>query len=358
LNKKLTIHDIARELKISAATVSIVMNGRADEMRISQKLQEKVRAYLHESGFQPNMIAQSLRTGKTFTIGMLVEDISDPFFSSIARFIEMKAYKLGYKLFFSSTENDTDRAKSLIQIFRDRQVDGYIIAPAPGIEGDIQALLDDKCSVVLFDRYFPQLKTHNVIVDNLRGACDVVRHLIENGFCHIGFVTLESAQTQMADRLDGYKKAVEEKGMEAFIEMIPYNLDEYSIKAKVTAFIAANTQLDAILFATNYLAVAGIKAIHTLGFSIPADIAVAGFDDNTNFELFSPSITSVAQPVQDISEHLIGRLISLMAGNTGRQMAPHTSVLPVEIIVRESSLNHKQKKVNAEKINTTIQSII
>jgi LacI family transcriptional regulator len=337
LNKKLTIHDIARELKISAATVSIVMNGRADEMRISRRLQDKVRSYVRESGYQPNMIAQSLRTGKTFTIGMLVEDISDPFFSSIARYIEMKAYKLGYKLFFSSTENDTQRAKSLIQIFRDRQVDGYIIAPAPGIEEDIQSLLNDHYSVVLFDRYFPGLKTHNVIVDNYRGTVDLMHHLVDNGFKNIGFVTLESAQTQMTDRLEGYKGALAEKGLNTYIMKVPFMLDDYDIRQHVTAFIQANPALDAIVFATNYLAVAGIWAIKNLGLAIPQNLAVAGFDDNSHFGLFSPSITSVAQPVQEISALLIDRLVNLISGGMDNYKVPHSSVLPVELIIREST---------------------
>ena len=140
---------MARELNLSATTISFVINGKAAEKRISNDVKERVLAYVKETGYQTNMVAKSLRTGKTKIIGMLVEDISDPFFSSIARVVEEKAYKLGYKIFNSSTENDTIRARDLIKVFRERQVDGYIIAPSPGIEEEIQQLVDDNFPVVL-----------------------------------------------------------------------------------------------------------------------------------------------------------------------------------------------------------------
>src|SRR5205823_12757554 len=124
-------------------------------------MEKKILNHVKKIGYQPNLVAKSLRTGKTKIIGMLVEYISDPFFASIAGVVEEKAYKHGYKIFYSSTENETKKAKALIQILRDRQVDGYIIAPPPGIEEDIQLLKADGFPVVLFDRYFPKLETNN-----------------------------------------------------------------------------------------------------------------------------------------------------------------------------------------------------
>ena len=348
MKKRKSIHDLAKELQVSATTISFILNGKAEEKRISGELVERVLKYVQETGYQRNMIAQSLRTGKSMIIGMLVEDISDPFFSSISRIIEINAYKLGYKIFFSSTENENEKAKALIQIFKDRQVDGYIIAPTPGLEEGIKELLNDNHPVVLFDRYFPTLDTHNIIVDNYGGSYNVVHHFTENGFSNIGLVTLVSDQTQMADRLNGYIKAVSEKGYSTIVEKVPYNLDESVIKEIVKKFIQENTSLDAILFATNYLAVAGVKAISELGLKIPGDIAVAGFDDNTHFALFSPSITAVAQPVQEISEHIINRLMSLLSGESKKER-PETEVLPVTLVVRESSL--KKTAISKSKIN-------
>src|SRR5688500_5299223 len=119
MNKKTSIHDIAKQLKVSATTVSFVLNGKANEKRISEDVTRRVLDFVEVVGYKPNQVAKSLRTGKTNIIGMLVEDISDPFFSSISRGIESIAYNHKYKIFFASTENDTEKTKALIKVFRE-----------------------------------------------------------------------------------------------------------------------------------------------------------------------------------------------------------------------------------------------
>src|ERR1044071_5908470 len=125
MKKKLSIHDLAKQLGVSATTISFVINGKASEKGISEQLEERVRKHIQKVGYKPNLLAQSLRTGKSKIIGMMLEDISDPFFSEIARGVEINAYNHGYKIFYVSTENDTKKTKDLLQVFRDRQVDGY-----------------------------------------------------------------------------------------------------------------------------------------------------------------------------------------------------------------------------------------
>ncbi len=337
MKKRKSIHDLSRELQVSASTVSFILNGKSEERRISKDLEKRVLDYIKETGFQPNMVAQSLRTGKSKIIGMLVEDISDTFFSCIARVIEINAYKKGYKIFFSSTENDTDKARALIRIYRDRQVDGYIIAPTPGIETDIQKLLDDGIPVVLFDRFFPDLPTHNIIVNNFGGAFDAIEHFYKNGYRNIGFVTLESTQSQMSDRLRGYKSAIETYKLPAFLLQTSYSLDEDVSKVHIKEFLSNHHQLDAILFATNYLTVAGLKALRELNLQVPANIGVASFDDNTLFALLSPSITAIAQPVHAISEQIMDKLMAMIEGGK-KKPKMDIDTLPVQLNVRESSM--------------------
>ena len=293
--------------------------------------------YVRDTGYQPNHVAKSLRTGKSKIIGMLVEDISDPFFSSIARAIEGNAYKLGYKIFYSSTENDSEKTKALIRVLRERQVDGYIIAPPPGIEEEVRALMNDHLPVVLFDRYFPSLSTINVIVDNFSGSYEAIQHFLGNGYKRIGFVTLESEQTQMHDRLIGYTKGLNGHKLKPCVCKISYELKQDKIVPIIKSFLEKNSGLDAVLFATNYLAVSGLEAIRQLKWSIPGDIAVIGFDDNTHFSLFSPAVTAVAQPVQEISEQVIAQLMGRLSGKE-KITANKTIVLPIKLNVRESSL--------------------
>src|SRR5690242_7365176 len=336
MNKKISIHDIAKHLNVSATTVSFVLNGKAEERKISNAMKKKIQGYVKEIGYHPNSIARSLRTGKTKIIGMLVEDISDPFFSSIARIIEENLYKLDYKIFHSSTNNNTERAKELLQIFRERQVDGYIIAPAPGIEDDIQELLDDSKPVILFDRYFTGLDTTNVVVDNFGGAYEAAQHLVHNGFSNIGFVTLESKQIQMMDRLKGYSKSMKENKLQKYIQKVVYKTNPDEITLLIKNFLMKNSEINALFFATNYLAISGLQAIRELGLKVPNDIGIVGFDDNTHFSLFSPSITAAAQPVEEISNQTVKQLIKALTMEVPNKNTK-TIVLKTNLIVRESS---------------------
>jgi len=338
LKKKVSIHDIAKQLNVSAATVSFVLNGKATEKRISGEMEQRILKHVKQLGYRPNRVAKSLRTGKSRIIGMLVEGIADPFFSAIARNVEEQAYKLDYKIFYASTENETRIAKDIIGAFRDTQVDGYIIVPPPGLEDEIQGLMDDNLPVILFDRYYPGLSTCNIVVDNFDGVYQAMRHFVKHNFKNIGFVTIHSTQTQMRDRLNGYHHAVSENNLTPYVKMIGFDLkpDQEKIAVEIKQFLQENPQIDAVLFATNYLAISGLEAIKQLGLSIPNDMAVIGFDDNTHFSLFSPSITAVAQPIREISDQVMHQLMACLTGNE-KLPGKKTIVLQTKLLIRESS---------------------
>lgn len=344
LNKTTSIHDIARHLKVSATTVSFVLNGKGAERKISTAMEKKILTYVAKIGYKPNHLAKSLRTGKTKIIGMLVEDIADPFFSAISRGIEEKLYGLGYKIFHCSSNNDTERSKKILNTFRQQQVDGYILVPAPGIENEIQSLINDDKPVILLDRYFPKLITVNIVVDNSGGAYQAVTHLIENGYRQIAFVTLKSDQPQMKQRLHGYSKAIEENKLEKCVKKIPYRTPDDRITAIVKSLLKEHAEIDAIFFSTNYLAVAGLKAIRETGLQIPGEIGIVGFDDNTHFSLFSPSITAVAQPIDEMTEEAVQYLIKAL-DDKADVAKPDTIVLPVNLIIRNSSINKIKKSI-------------
>jgi len=343
VKKKKSIHDIAKELNVSATTISFVLNGKAEEKRISKSVTKRILKYIKEVGYRPNLLAKSLRTGQSKTIGMLVEGISDHFFAGIARCVEEEAYKTGYKIFNSSTDNNTQKTKELLKAFRERQVDGYIIAPSPGIEEDIKALIDENYPVIIFDRYFPDVKSNIIVVDNFGGAYCAIDHLIHNRYKHIAFITIDSIQIQMEDRLKGYVKAIEENGLEQCILKIPFPSIHDVIAEKVQTFLEENKQLDAILFATNYLAIGGLKALNKLGLKIPGNIAVIGFDENYHFSLFTPAITCVSQPVEEIAHQIVKKLMESLSDEDRRQNI-ETITLPTKLIVRKSSIIKPTKK--------------
>jgi LacI family transcriptional regulator len=344
MKKKISIGDIAKELGISKTTVSFVLNGKGAENHISETLQKRILDYIAEVGYQPNQFARGLRTGKTHMIAVLVEDISDPFFASITRTIEDRAYKKGYKIVCSSTENDPTKAKELIAAFRSRQVDGFIIAPPPGIEDEISALIADNLPVVLFDRYFPSVITDHIVVDNFQGAYDAMNYFYECGHKNIGFVTLSSDQMQMQDRLNGYMRSADENKGEYFIKRISFDQELDFIVEDIKKFLKSNKTLDGIFFATNYLADAGLEAIQSLGWKIPDQLGVVVFDDYHSFRLIDPPITAVDQPVQDISENVISVMLSKLT-DPAKEKERKNIVLPTKLVIRRSTKNYDKVRV-------------
>lgn len=332
---KVAISDIARQLNISITTVSFILNGKAEEKRISNDLTKKVLKLVKEVGYVPSPLAKSLRTGKTNIIGLIVEDISNPFFANVARLIEENASKRGYRIFYCSSDSNTAKTRDLINLFRERQVDGYIITPAEGIEEDIRSLLKNESKVILFDRYLPDVDTNYVIVDNYGGAFDATNHLVQQGFKHIAIVTLQSEQTQMKDRLEGYKEAVSRNGIKPSVKKIKFNDNPEKIIQQIADFLVSKKQLDGVFFATNYLGISGLEAIRRLNLKIASDIGVVSFDDHDLFRLYSPSITVVAQPIAEMSEKLINILLEHL-DNSEDRTNKHL-VIPTKLIVREST---------------------
>jgi LacI family transcriptional regulator len=335
VKKKVSINDIAKQLGISITTVSFILNGRAKEKRISDKLVKTVLDLVEELNYKPNTLARSLRTGKTNIIGLMVEDISDPFFGNIARLIEENAYKNGYKIIYCSTENKTEKTLELIQMFRDRHVDGYIIVPPEGIEDEIKSLIASNKPVVLFDRHLPAVDTDYVVIDNKASAYHATEHLINNGYKNIGLITLSSLQPQMQDRLAGYEEALKHYALPGYVKEIS-GRDNNQVVKQVTAFVQSNKELDAIFFATNYLCVRGLKAIKALKLRIPNDLAIVSFDEYELFEMYSPPVSTVSQPVEQISEHVINLLLAKL-DPTLHDKKNQKIILPTSFISRQSS---------------------
>ena len=334
--KSLSISDIARRLNISVTTVSFIINGKAEEKRISSHLTQQVLALVQELGYVPNQLAKSLRTGKTNIIALIVEDISNPFFANVARLIEEKANKKRYKIIYCSSENDAVKMSELIKVFRERQVDGFIITPTEGVEGDIRQLLNDNHSLILFDRFFPDLDTNYVIADNEYGAYSGIKHLITRGYKKIGFVTIDSTQTQMSDRLAGYTRAIDEYGLKSYVKKVSFFDSPEVIIKKISAFLMKPVRLDAVFFATNYLGIHGLEAITNMHLKIPSDIAVVSFDDHDLFRLFSPSVTVVAQPIEEMSNRVIEILLDQLESSSPKSKGKKVSLKP-KLIIRKSS---------------------
>ena len=333
--KKLSIVDIANHLNISKTTVSFILNGRAQEKRISEELVERVQKFIKEVGYRPNETARGLRTGKSNIIGLMVESISDPFFATIARLIENKAYKNGYKIIYCSTDNDTQKTKDLIQVFRERSVDGYIISPPEGVDEEINELVKSGIPVVMFDRHLPKAKADYVEIDNEYSAFNATGHLIGKGYRNIAFVTFSSAQTQMQGRLKGYKAALKGSGLKAYVMEIDYNPDDAKMISAIKDFFSRHKNLDAVLFGAIQAGVCGLKAMKELDLHVPSNLAVISFDDHDVFELFSPPITAIEQPIEEIAENVIDVLLQRL-NFPDREFKAKSIVLKTKLKIRSS----------------------
>ncbi|ERJ58587.1 LacI family DNA-binding transcriptional regulator [Sphingobacterium paucimobilis] len=328
MKKRLSISDIAKNLGISVTTVSFILNDKAKEKRISEAQTKKVLDYVAQVGYKPNQLAKSLRTGKSKTLGLLVEDISNSFFANIADQIEKFAYDFGYHIVYCSMNNDVNRAKELIQLFYDRQIDGFIIAPTEGLTEVIQRLLKNNVPVVLFDRHLEDLDTNYVISENHKGAYEGTRFLLEEKqAARVGMITIDSNQLQMRGRMEGYKEAVCGLEKKMLVEKIVREQPEEETIQQIRAFIAEN-QLDGVLFATNYLALSGLKAIKR--YNLPIDKLVS-FDENALFSLVEPAVSAISQNIPVIARQVVDILINEINGKSEGLVQV---VVPCELIIR------------------------
>lgn len=332
--KALSIKDIAVKANVSITTVSFIINGKAKEKSISEAVIEKVEKIIEESGYKPNQIARSLRTGNSNIIGLIVEDISNSFFARIARLIEDKAYKRGYKIIYSSTENSIEKAQELINMFKSRKVDAYIISPIKGLEEDIQLLLNENKPVILFDRNLPDLVTNYVGANHFSASYQSIENFIQEGRKNIALVTTDIDVQQITERYEGYKKALEDFGFkynDDLVIKIHFNQDEETTIGEIKNLFQSKN-VDAVLFATNYLAISGLKALKQLNKKIGNDLSVIAYDDHEAFELHTPGISTVQQPLEEIAETIIKLILSQLSSRT--KLPNEHVIIPTKLIIR------------------------
>jgi LacI family transcriptional regulator len=337
--KKLSIKDIAKMAGVASSTVSFVLNGKARQMRISEMVEKRVLDIANKAGYYPNQLAVSLRTGKSKTLGLIVENIGNTFFASLAKTIEEEAEQYGYRVVYCSTENNATKGKELINMLSQRQVDGYLITPVQHMEQDIQQLVQLQRPLVLIDRYLPAVETTHVLVDNADAVSQGMQHLFSKGYQQIGFVTVDLDTIQMEQRLDGYISSLAKQGLRLnkdLILKIPFIHQREEALDSLAQLVKNNPQLDALFFATNYLGILGLECLSRLNLSIPGDMAVISFDDTDLFRLYPPGITSIQQPIEAIAKKAVELLMQQLE-NTDTATKKTQVELTAKLIVRGST---------------------
>ena len=315
--QKLTLQDIASQLNISKATVSIVLNGHGDEKRVSKETQEKIIQYARENKYKANYLARGLSLGKSETIGLVVPNIGDGYFARIARRIERKAGRSGYNVVYSSTGESKERESELISSMLSRGVDGLIIASSQKNQEDILELKKRKFPFVLIDRHYPELETNYVGEDNEGGASQATMQLIKTGRKRIGFVTLKTGLDVLHQRLAGYQLSMEQNGLpveDLWIRELDYEYTESDMLYQIKSLLKENASIDGIIFTTHFLAASGMRALKKSNVRVPADVALVSFGQMNAFDITEPPITSVIQPVDELGDMAVEILLENLAG--------------------------------------------
>jgi LacI family transcriptional regulator len=346
MKKKVSLKDIAQKVGVSTALVSYVLNKKK-EGKIGKETVQKVLAAAKELNYRTNYIAKSLKTKKTFTIGLIVADISNPFSSNLARIIEDEAEKNDYNVIFGSSDESAEKSWKLINILLDRQVDGLIISGVEHSDEHIRYLVENDIPFVLVDRYFPAIKASYIAIDNYKSAYEAVKHLVETGRKRIGVIAHETTLTHLQERIRGYSAALKDSKLPAkktWVKKI--NMKEISranVENAMKELLSLSEPVDAILFLSNTLASHGLKYLNTIELSVPEDLAIIAFDESDAADVFYAPVTCVKQPLKKMGEEATKILLDNIEKNN-KVVQIH---MQAELVVRKSTSKNQSIKARS-----------
>lgn len=336
-SRKVSLSDIAKEAGVSTALVSYVLSGKEKEGRVGLEIAQKIRAIAKELNYQPNLLAKSLRDGKTYTIGLIIADISNPFFANIAREVEDESRRNGYTVIIGSSDEDADKAWDLMNVLLNRQVDGFIIVSSEHSERLVEHLQRIRMPFVLLDRHFPQYDTDFVVTNNAKASYEAGSHLLENGFRRIGFVAYESDMFHVKERIRGYQEALRDRGITPdahWLKEVRFEAMETEIRTAIDELVSGQPPIDAIIFSTYGLAVNGLKYINELRLRVPDDLGIVSFGQAEVFDLYYCPISYMRQPIDVLGKKAVDVLMKRLQGDDS---PTQQFTIDARLIARESS---------------------
>jgi len=339
MGKKPLLKDIAREVGVSTTLVSYVLNN-LKEGRISKEIAQKIREAAQRLHYRPNQIAKSLKTSKTFTIGLIVADISNPFSSTLARIVEDEANKINYTVIFGSSDENQQKSAKVIDTLLNRQVDGLIISPPADSESQMIELQNQGVPFVLLDRYFPSVKTNYVALNNHAAALMATEHLIESDCRRIGMINYRTTLFHLQERKRGYLTALRKHAVpfkKSWLRQVDISNDKIEIEKAVKDLLNLDEPVDGLVFSSNIIAAHGLKFINTLPVKVPDDIAIVSFDETEALDLFYAPLTYIKQPLREMGAMATKILLENIGSNnriTQVDMEP-------ELIIRASSVRRR-----------------
>ena len=342
-----TIKDIAKALGLSTSTVSRALR---DSYEISPETKKLVLEYAEKINYHPNPIALSLKERRSQSIGVIVSEIANSFFSQAIDGIESIAYKNGYNVIISQSRESFDREAINLHFLTSRSIDGLIVSVAAETKdfSNFKELHEKGMPIVFFDRIIDEINTHKVIVDNYQGAYDATRYLIENGYKHIASVANNEILSITKDRMAGYKAALADHGLKEDDSFIKYcehgGLILSEVEQAVKELVGLSTKPDAILGLGDKLTTGSLRILKSMNWKVPGDMGLIGFSNSETSELIEPPLSIIKQPAFEMGEIATDLLIQLIESK--RPVTDfETRKLAPQLIIRESAKNKLSKSI-------------
>ncbi|MEX2272426.1 MAG: LacI family DNA-binding transcriptional regulator [Vicinamibacterales bacterium] len=325
------IYDVAKRARVSAATVSAVLN---DSAFVSPALRARVLAAIKALAYRPNLLARGLAQQRSQTLGMIVPDIANPFFPEVVRGAEDVAREAGYSLVLASTDNDPIREDRYLQLFLAKRVDGVLLTKAPApFHGRTAAMLRRaRVPIVQVARTVPGLKADAVLMDDRGAAYEATAHLARLGYTRIAMVSGLTGASTSKQRLTGFRAALAAHGLAADPQLVAEG--DYQVQSGYRAGLALLKRKPEAVFISNYLMTVGFMiALRQYRLRCPDDVAIVTCDDHPWLDYFAPRLTTMDLPKQKLGAEAAALLIDRLA----RPSRPsETIVLPGTLCVRES----------------------
>lgn len=334
---KATIYDVAKEAGVSIATVSNAINGKG---KISKKRREEIFKVMERLQYKPSVIASALMGKRTFTLGLLIPDVSNPFFAEIARAIEDEAHQTGYSLIICSTDNKDEKVERYLKLLEQKSVDGIIIGT--GIENIelLKQLQEKSIPIAMIAREVESLTAHTVVTDDFLGGTLAARHLLELGHLRLSVLTESLKVSSSRERIRGFTFALFEAGIalnEESIVTCDHTIEDAKLGAK--RLLRQAERPTAIFCSNDILAVGALQAAKEEGLRVPEDVSVIGFDNTILSSVTDPALTTVAQPMDRMAKLVFNLLTGHLENKPDTAM--QRIVLRPELIVRQSTAEAK-----------------
>jgi len=331
-----SLKDIASKLNLSKTTVSWVLSGQGDKKGISAETRERVFKCAEELNYHPNLLARSLHSGSSNTIGLIVPQISDGFYAAIADQVEEEANNAGYSIMIATSNGEIERENAMIQAFRAKRVDGMIIAPCKVSKKEIVKLQKDNIPVTLFDRYWPELNSSHVIINNEESCYRLTRKLIQRGHKTIALVTTNPHLLTMNMRREGYVNALTDAGMDVRNELqcvVPYAGYKENIVPVLDKLFEEVPDVDGFIFTTHILAIEAFRYFSARGIDFTSERWGLGcMHSDDLFRVIAPNIDIAHFPIRGIGTNAVRILLNqINARMQGDEYTPEFMSVPCQM---------------------------